>query len=204
MTKKNTPKNGDSIFFWETAWKFLNCELPDIRKKGENTISSYRASLNIYIEYLEETKGKDRSKISFDDFNKDNLKEYLLWMTGNRAAKTCNLRMTAIRSLLSFASEESIDVTPLYVASKMVRGLKETISKIEYFEDYQLAAILDAPRMDKRTEWRNKMMLILGYDTGVRVGELIALKVGSLHLNADVPYISIFGKGSKYRNVPLM
>jgi integrase/recombinase XerD len=203
MVKKNS-KNKNSVFFWETAGKFLNHELPEIRKKSSNTVSSYRTSLNTYIDYLEETKGMNRSKISFDDFNKVNLKEYLLWMNSKWAAKTCNLRMTAIKSLLSFASEESIDVTPLYVACKTISGFKIPATEIEYFENYQLAAILNVPKMDKRTGRRNKMMLILGYDMGVRVGELISLKVGNLHLDADVPYASIFGKGSKYRNVPLM
>ena len=204
MTRKGIPKNKDSTFFWETAGKFLNHELPDVRKKSPNTVSSYRHSLNIYIDYLENVRGMQRSKICFEDLNKTNLKEYLIWMDVRWNAKTCNLRMTAIRSLLSFASEESIDVTPLYVACKAVRGLKTPAMEIEYFEEYQLAAILAAPRTDKRTEWRNRMMLILGYDTAARVGELISLTVGNLHLDADVPYISIFGKGSKYRNVPLM
>lgn len=204
MAKKICPKNKDSTFFWETAGKFLNHELPAVRKKSPNTVSSYRHSLNIYIDYLEEVRGLQRSEICFEDLNKNSLKEYLIWMDARWNAKTCNLRMTAIRSLLSFASEESIDVTPLYVACRTVRGLKTPAMEIEYFEDYQLAAILNAPRTDKRTEWRNRMMLILGYDTAARVGEMISFTVGDLHLDADAPYVSIFGKGSKYRNVPLM
>lgn len=74
---------------------------------------------------------------------------------------------------------------------------------MEYFEGYQLAAILDAPKTNKSTEWRNQLILILGYDAALRVGELISLKVGDLYLGAEVPYISIAGKGSKRRSVPL-
>lgn len=203
MAKNNNAKNKDSVFFWETAGKFLNHELPEIRKKSPNTVSTYRISLNLYIDYLEVVKGMDRSKVCFDDFGKNNLKDYLLWSETKWTAKTCNLRMTAIRSMLSFASEESVDVTPIYMACKTVRGLKEPEAEIEYFEDYQLSAILDAPKVEKRTEWRNQMILILGYDAALRVGELITLKLADLHLEAEVPYISIVGKGSKHRNVPL-
>lgn len=203
MAKKNNAKNKDSVFFWETAGKFLNHELPEIRKKSPDTVSTYRISLNIYIDYLEAVKGMDRSKVCFNDFSKDNLKDYLLWSETKWTAKTCNLRMTAIRSMLSFASEESVDITPVYMACKSVRGLKAPEVEIKYFEDYQLSAILDAPKVEKRTEWRNRMILILGYDAALRVGELITLKLADLHLEAEVPYISIIGKGSKHRNVPL-
>lgn len=203
MTKKNNSKNKDKEFFWATAGRFLNYELPEIRKNSLNTVSAYRNALNIYIDYLELVKGKDRSKICFDDFNKDNLKDYLVWSKAKWTPKTCNLRMTAIRSMLSFASEESVDVMPIYMACKNIRGLKAPNAEIEYFEDYQLSAILDAPKIDKRTEWRNKIILILGYDAALRVGELIILKVADLHLEAEIPYISIMGKGLKYRNVPL-
>lgn len=48
------------------------------------------------------------------------------------------------------------------------------------------------------------MILILSYDAGLRVSELIDLKISSLHLDAEVPYVTILGKGAKYRSVPLM
>lgn len=155
MTKKNNSKNKDKEFFWATAGRFLNYELPEIRKNSSNTVSAYRNTLNIYIDYLELVKGKDRSKICFDDFNKDNLKDYLVRSKAKWTPKTCNLRMTAIRSMISFASEESVDVMPIYMACKNIRGLK-------------------APNAE-----------------------------ADLHLEAEIPYISIMGKGSKYRNVPL-
>ncbi len=80
MTRKNKTMNQDSAFFWNTAGRFLNNELPNIRKKSPNTVSSYRRSLNIYIDYLEGVKGYNRVDICFRDFDKDNLKDYLLWM----------------------------------------------------------------------------------------------------------------------------
>jgi integrase/recombinase XerD len=48
------------------------------------------------------------------------------------------------------------------------------------------------------------MMLILLYDTAARVSELLELTIGSLHIDSEIPYITIYGKGRKYRNIPLM
>lgn len=50
-------------------------------------------------------------------------------------------------------------------------------AEIEYFEDDQLSGILEAPGKEKRSERRNRMLLILGYDAAMRVGELIDLNV---------------------------
>lgn len=206
MARRIKSNAHDSAFFWQTAMRFLDHELPAIRKKSMNTVASYRASLNICIDYLEDMKGIRREHICFRDLEKGNLKDLLVWMRQTRkwSPKTCNLRITAIRSLLSYASEESIDITPVFVSSKTVRGLTVPSSEIEYFEDYQMASLLKAPVNEKKSERRDRMLLILGYDAAMRVGELIRLKVENLHLDAETPYIRILGKGEKYRSVPLM
>ena len=204
--KENRTKASDSVFFWETARCFLNHELPQIRIKSRNTVASYRASLNICIGFLEDVKGVPRERVCFDDLDKENLKDYLVWMGDVKgwSPKTCNLRMTAVRSLLSYASEECMDITPIFVSSRTIRSLNVPCGEIMYFEDGQIRALLDAPGKEKRSERRNRMLLILGYDAAMRVGELTGLKVGDLHLDAETPYIRIFGKGGKYRSVPLM
>lgn len=204
--RQNKSKAYDSAFFWETALRFLEHELPIIRKKSQNTVTSYRASLNICIDYLEEMKGLRREHINFQDLNKETLKDYLVWMGQIKGwnPKTCNLRLTAVRSLLSYASEECVDITPVFVSSKTIHGLTVSSSEIEYFEDHQMAALLNAPSTEKRSERRNRVLLILGYDAAMRVGELVSLKLENLHLDAETPYIRILGKGGKYRSVPLM
>lgn len=204
--KRNRAKDHDSVFFWETAACFLNHELPKIRKKSTNTVTAYRISLNICIDYLEDVKGIQREKICFCDLKKENLKDFLVWMGQEKkwSPKTCNLRMTAVRSLLSFAAEECMDITYLFAASKTIRSLNVPGREIEYFEDDQLSGILEAPGKEKRSERRNRMLLILGYDAAMRVGELIDLNVENIHLDAEIPYVRILGKGEKYRSVPLM
>lgn len=203
---KKTTADRDSAFFWNNASGFLNSELPDIRQKSPNTVETYRRSLNRYIDFLESEKSIKRKDICYQDFNKNNLKDYLLFMKDTRklSEKTCNLRMTAIRALLAYAAEESIDITAVYVNAKTVKGLPIPQKEIEYFENGQLKVLLAAPPRDTRIGRRDRMLLSLGCDAGLRVSELIELTVSSLHLDAEVPYVTILGKGSKYRNVPLM
>lgn len=111
--------------------------------------------------------------------------------------------MTAVRALLSYASEERMDI-PVLVSSRTIHGLNVPYGEIRYFEGSQIKALLDAPGKEKQSERRNRTLLILGYDAAMRVGELTGLKVGDLHLDAETPYIRILGKGEKYRSVPVM
>jgi site-specific recombinase XerD len=195
-----------SVVFWNTAKEYLYHNLPDIRKTSANTIAAYRNSLNGFIDYLERQKKHSRKDISFEMFSRDNIKDYMDWMLNIRslAPKTCNLRLTAIHSLLEYASNEYAELMAVYLNACSVKGAKVPDRPIEFFETPQMKAILSAPDISKKTERRNQMMLILLYDTAVRVSELLSLRVDSLHLNSAVPYVMVCGKGRKYRNIPLM
>ena len=92
----------------------------------------------------------------------------------------------------------------IYLSACSVKCLKVKNKAIEYFEPEQMKGLLSAPGTESKTDRRNQMMLILYYDTGARNSELLEATCNQLHLDAKVPYITILGKGRKYRNVPLM
>lgn len=203
--KKDASQN--STVFWKMAKDYVDHRLPEIRKVSPNTVKAYRDSLNKYIDYLEAEKNIRRTDISFSDFNKSNIIDYLDWMLNVRkyAYKTCNLRITAIHALLEYAANEnSTDLMSIYLDAYSVKGLKVTANPVEYFEEHQMKALLAAPNEKTRTGRRNQMMLILYYDTAVRISELLDMKLSQLHLDAHIPYLTILGKGRKYRNIPLM
>lgn len=200
MSKKD---NGQ---FWDIASHYLDHHLKVIRQVSNNTITSYRDSLNNFIDYLESVEGINRKKISFYSFKKEILIRYQLWMIAERklAPKTCNLRMTAIRALLEYAAQEDLWIMPFYTDAYNIVGVKLHNHEIEYFEPDEMTALLSAPTGAKKTEHRNQMILIFLYDTAARVSEVRHVKVSDLHLDAKIPYVTLLGKGRKYRNIPLM
>ena len=206
MKNKKNP-TADSRIFWKMSKEFISHRLPDIRKSSPHTIEAYRTGLNKFIDYLEMEKHINRADITFEDFNKSNVTDYLDWMINVRkyADKTCNLRITAIHSLLEYAAyEDSEKLIPIYLEACTVKALKVSAGPIEYFEGYQMKALLAAPDPKTRIGRRNQVMLILYYDTAARISELLEMKLDQLHLDAEVPYLTILGKGRKYRNIPLM
>ena len=96
MSKKATAQ------FWDTAHRYLGHQLKVIRQVSSHTIDSYRDCLNSFIDYLERVENISRKKISFHNFGKETIKRYQTWMITEQglAPKTCNLRLTAIRSFL--------------------------------------------------------------------------------------------------------
>jgi len=200
---KNSQK---TIQFWDLAKEYINHYLSHIRKLSENTVEAYRTGINQFVDYLEECKNINRREISFNDFSRQNIKGFIDWLSNIRkvSVKTCNLRLTAIHSLLEFASSEDDAIIPQYLNACSVKGIKVSSNTIKYFEKVQMKALLTAPVTSKKSERRNQMMLILMYDTAMRVQENLGLCLGSLHLSANVPYITIYGKGGKYRNIPIM
>ena len=93
---------------------------------------------------------------------------------------------------------------PVYINALTVKGVKLKDKPIEFFERTQMKGLLSAPDTAKSIGRRNRMILVLLYDTGGRVQEILDLTIGSLHLGANVPYVTLHGKGDTFRDVPLM
>jgi len=199
-------KISESTVFWSMAAEFLNSFLPDVRRASVNTVESYRNSLNRYIDYLELEKGVNRKDITFEMLGREIIKEYMSWMhkTVQLAPKTCNLRLTALRSFLEYASQECIEITPIFVSSGTIKGIKTTRGPIEFLEREAMSALMDAPDTRRKLERRNQVLLVFLYDTAARVSEVLNVRLCDLHMETPIPHVTFFGKGRKYRNVPLM
>lgn len=204
---KNKSTSNDSRIFWKMAKEYISHRLPEIRKSSPNTVKAYRESLNKFIDYLVSEKHLNRSDISFAAFNRGNIIDFLDWMLNTKkyGQKTCNLRITAIHALLEYAAyENSTDLMTIYLDARTVKGIKVCSNPIEYFEGSQMKALLATPNPGTKTGLRNQMMLILYYDTAARIAELLEMTIEQLHLETEIPYLTILGKGRKYRNIPLM
>lgn len=202
MTKK---RKCDVPDFWAFARSFLRVELPMVRKSSVKTIEAYRLSLETYILFLEKHEGIKRALISFEHFEHRYVKAFIKWMNEEKhyAPKTVGLRLTALRSFLNYAAEEDMTLVALSQAIRLIKGPKATRGPIEYLTREATTALLAAPSNATAKERRDRVVLIVLYDTGARVSELTNIKFGDLHLEKPA-FVSLLGKGNKPRNVPLM
>jgi len=191
--------------FWVLARMYLHDYMPAVRNLSDKSVDAYKQSLKAYLSYLEEIKSLTEDKVTLDAFTRDNVKGYIVWLKDKGSSpKTINLRLTAIRSFLKYCSEEDFELRGIYADVCSVKKVKEEKKAIQYLQPKATSAILSAYDTKTAKHRRNRMMLILLYDSGARVQELADLDMSSLHIDVENPYITLVGKGRKSRNVPLM
>jgi integrase/recombinase XerD len=205
MTRKNKKQAGPD--FWQYARSFLHTYLPKVRNLSQHTIASYKQSMTCYINYLETQLEMERQNITFDYLSRKHVKAYLVWMNEvqHLAAKTCNLRLTALKSFMEYCADEDITLVANYNEVCSVRGMKEYKKAVLYMTNEAIAALLKTPKTDTKKGRRNRMMFIMLYDTAARAQELVDITLCDLHIaHVKTPFITLTGKGNKSRNVPLM
>ena len=191
--------------FWLLARAYLHDYMPAVKNLSDKSVDAYKQSLKTYLSFLKEVKSLTEEKVTLDAFSRDNIKEYVTWLENKEfSPKTINLRLTAIRSFLKYCSEEDFELRGIYTDVCSVKKVKEEKKAIQYLKPQATSAILSAYGVDTSKHRRNRMMLILLYDSGARVQELADLNISSLHIGEENPYITLVGKGRKSRNVPLM
>jgi len=169
-----------------------------------NTISAYRDAIKLLLCYGADTSKKSVDELMTEDITESLVLNFLDHVEKKRGCtvRTRNARLAAIRSLFAFiAREEPV----LMVQCQQVRAipLKRTDHKvIDYLEENELQAVLDSIDINARTGVRDRALLMLLYNTGARVSEIVSLKLDDLRLT-DTAQINLLGKGKKPRSCPL-
>jgi integrase/recombinase XerD len=193
----------DAPNVWFFAREFLHAYIPTIRGLSVNTVTAYRISLECFLSFLTQTQNVNHSEVTFNHFSRSVLKEWMTWMVTvhKYAPRTVTLRLSAIKTFLSYSSHEDITLIALSQAAQTLKGQNAPKTPIEYLFEHETKAILAAFTGQSLKSRRNRMLLILLYETAARVGEITALRLQDLSLAPG--RITLTGKGNKMRVVPL-
>lgn len=195
---KNNPLN-KALFFSKTN-DFLNIYLKKQAMKSDNTVHTYQDGLTVFRKYLSEVKKISIGKFKFEECTHDFLLEYMAYLKDKGcAAGTCNNRLAAIRAYLWYVADGDISMQSIALGASKVPFIKGTQKVKETINADDLAAPSDKTKIGIR----DKTILILLYDSAIRVSELRELTIESLKLNKTIPYIRVHGKGDKERIVSI-
>lgn len=156
---------------------------------SNNTIESYKRDLIKFYEY---------NKKDIKNINKDDIKSYLKYLNDNKMDERSIARnISSLKSFYKFLIiNKTIKDNPVESISlpKLGKKLPNTLSE----ED--INKLLDI-KLNDNYSYRNKAMLELMYATGLRVSELVNLKVYDVNLEEAI--VKTMGKGSKERIIPI-
>ena len=201
MTRNSTP----GLQFWKCVREYLTIQLPKIRCCSVHTVDSYRRSIGMYCEFLKAQHRIKFANVSWDHFTRAFMIKYIQWLRQRPCAvATCNLRLSALKAFLRYCADEDLSLYSVFQEVNNIPLLKMARTPVGYLSKTALTAVLVQPDMTTVKGRRNRMIMILLYDTGARVQELVDLRVTDFHLEAGTPFVLVTGKGNKTRSVPLM
>lgn len=186
---------------------FLTVYLLKQKAASPNTIKSYKHTLNLFLNYAVDTLKVPMIDLEFQYLSRELIESFLDWLEDVRGCSifSRNNRLAGLRAFYKYASRKNATLIIYYQESLNVPKKKQSKNhEIEFFSENALQIILNQPDTKTRYGMRNLVFMILLYDTGARVQEVLDLKLESIHLVDSTPYVIITGKGRKTRLVPIM
>jgi site-specific recombinase XerD len=184
--------------------RFFSHYLPVQKGLAANTIVAYRDAIKLLLCYASDTLKKSVEELCVEQIDESLVLDFLEHVENTRGCspRTRNARLAAIRALFGFIAREEPSLL-LHCQRIRTIPLKRTQHKtVDYLEEKQMQALLNAVELNSRTGVRDKALLLLLYNTGARVSEIVELKVADLRLDGTAQ-VKLLGKGKKYRSCPL-
>ena len=175
--------------FFDAVRRFLLDYLPKQRCLSENTILSYKQTLNLFVSYMRDGEGVATAELTFSRIDRDAILGFLTWLENVRkcSASTRNQRLMALRSFLEFAGQIDCTHTALYLSACNIPSKESHGRIVEFLTEPALIALLQQPDPFKQKDLRNLVFMVLMYDTAARCSQLLNMKVYDLRLDAKHP-----------------
>jgi len=180
---------------WESHKKGFKAYLQLEKSLSDNSVEAYLRDIDKLTDFLQAKKIlKKPEEVTLKD-----LQKLIKWIAGLGMNATSQARMiSGIRAFYKYCLLENIskkDPTILLESPKLKRALPDTLN----FEEIE--KIIEQIDLSKPEGGRNKAILETMYSCGLRVSEVVNLKISQLYL--DVGFIRVLGKGDKERLVPI-
>jgi site-specific recombinase XerD len=177
--------------------------------KSHKTIRWYSANLKRFLSYL---KSRHLSE-SLDSIDKKLLREYVLYLlkrnrfenhpytpvkTEPLSTATIHGHVRTLRAFFSWLVDEGLTEENIARDLKPPKLARKAISTLS---DAEIVTILHTLNLNSRCKARDLTVFMLLLDTGLRIGELVGLKMEDVHMTEG--FLKVMGKGKKERIVPI-
>ncbi len=183
---------------------FFTERLLQQRRASTETVAGYRDCFRLLLRFAAQRLGNDPSGLSLEDLDAPFIGEFLDHLETERSnsARTRNARLAAIHSFFRYVSFQEPSCADLCRRVLAIPSKRYERKLIEYLRREEIDAIVAAPDTTTWIGRRDRALLLLAIQTGLRVSELIGLQRQSVVLGTGA-HVRCQGKGRKERCTPL-
>lgn len=186
--------------------EFMRVYLPSVRNRDEDTIVSYRYSINLFVTYLESENKTTVLAMQSSDFSQKNIVGFMAWLKSDRnnVATTINHRLSDIRGFCRYLYKKNALSLDEYEAIREINDVNDDrVIDFTWLSTSDVCLVLKSVE-DNRDAVRDHFLLSLLYESGARINEVLSLRLLDIKRTsngeADVHFC---GKGKKHRITPL-
>jgi site-specific recombinase XerD len=183
---------------------FLRERLPIDRRASEHTCDTYAHAFRLLFQYAASRLGASPSQLHLEQIDAQLILAFLHHIETERknGPATRNSRLAAIKSFMRYI-EYQVPSAMEQVRHIMEIPMKKTDTKlVAYLTVEEMQVVLNIPDLHTRSGIRDRAMLDLGFVAGLRVSELVGLRIGDVTFEPQ-PFIRIMGKGRRERVLPI-
>lgn len=184
--------------------EFFNERLTRERRASVHTCDSYAYAFKLLLEYASKQLKTAPSRMEFEQLDAPLVIAFLdhLETARSNGVSSRNVRLAAIKSFMHFM-EYRVPPALQQIQRILAIPMKRADTRlVRHLSSQEIQALLDAPTPTDRTGIRDRAMLHLCYAAGLRVSELVGMRLNDLTLQPQ-PSILVHGKGRKERCLPL-
>lgn len=183
---------------------FFTQRLMNQRQASPHTISSYRDTFRLLLQFTQRRLNKPPSQLTFEEIDAPLIAAFLEDLEKGRGitARSRNLRLTAIRSFFRYAAYEEPSCASQIQRVLAIPSKRHTRRLVHFLDRPEVDALLAAP---DQTTWfgrRDHALLLVAVQTGLRLSELVGLRRSDVTLGTGA-HVRCMGKGRKERCTPL-
>lgn len=187
-----------------TLQLFFGERMAKQRQASPATITSYRNTFRLLLGFVQNRTGKAPSTLDWNDLDVEAISAFLDHLETDRhnSARSRNARLAAVRSLFRYAALRHPEHAELIGQVLAIPQKRYDRTIVAFLEADEIDALLAAPDLSRWEGRRDRALLVLAVQTGLRLSELTGITCGDIELSNGA-HVRCSGKGRKQRCVPL-
>lgn len=183
---------------------FFTQRLMQQRRASPHTIGSYRDTFRLLLRFAQVRVGKPPSQLAFEQIDAPLIAAFLEDMENGRgiAARSRNLRLTAIRSFFRYAAFEAPAHSEQIQRVLAIPSQRFTRVQVGFLTRPEVEALLASPDQHTWSGRRDHVILLVAVQSGLRLSEITGVRRDAVSLGMGA-HIRVLGKGRKERATPL-